>query len=520
MLAIAFTGAACIVLVPFKHILGGGQVALVFVLAVWATAAIAGVWPGLLAAVAAFSAMIYLFLPPYYQFAVHRPSDWLTLAVFVLVAGIEGLQTGRLRDRENRAVQGEREAEALAGLTAQLVTHSSATVVGQIVTREVSRATGSKRVAVLVPEEDGGLACLAAADGFNVLSDAGIERFSRWVIDNGTAVGVPPLTDGAVGDDRSQVAWPESVAHEAVVPGAQRSDIFLPLTTPTHIEGVLYIGPRPGRHTLDSRDVRLAVSLARLLGAFLERHRLETLASEAETLKEAEKLKSTLISSVSHELKTPLAAMTATVSGLIAPDAERDAEQMRRDLEVVDEGLKRLSASIADLLDLSRLESDSWEPRRESYDVGEIVGSLLGRMSDEDQRRTTLAIPSGLPPIEVDFVQWSRALSNLIENALAYSDPRGAVLIGARQNGGAVETWVEDDGPGIPEDERARVFEKFYRGSAAERVPSGTGLGLTIAQEIVRFNGGTIEVESVRPHGTRFVVSVPAAPRLPSENGE
>ena len=302
-----------------------------------------------------------------------------------------------------------------------------------------------------------------------------------------------------------------SVPHDAVVPGARRSDVFLPVSTPERTEAVLYIGPLPGRRTLTGRNLRVALSLAELLGAFLERHRLQSLARQTEALQEAERLKSTLVSSVSHALKTPLAAMTATVSGLLAKDVHPDERRVRHDLEAVDEDLKRLTVSIGELIDISRLESDAWQARRERYDVSEIVGSLVGRLDGRARARISVDIPDDVPTIEVDFVQWSRALSNILENALCYSGADGDVRIGASVDGATVRTWIEDNGPGIPPDERQKVFDKFFRGSTAAGVPSGTGLGLTIAQEIVRFNGGSIEVEAAWPRGTRVVVSAPIA---------
>ena len=507
-IALAIVALACLAMLPFQGVLDSGHVALVLVLVVWASTAVGGIGPGLLSAVLAFSALLIVFVPPYYTLTVANAADWVTLAVFFVVAAIQGIQTGRMRNRERRAVS---DAEALTTLAGQLVSESSAHAVGRIVAAEVARLTGASRIAVLAPDDAGALGVLATSAGDNVSADAGVERYSTWVMENGRAVGVPSnmLIEGG---GEASVASIESVPHTAVVPGALRNDLFLPVSTNERTEAVLYIGPLPGRRTLRTHDLRVAVSLSRLLGAFLERHRLQSIARQAEALQEAERLKATLVSSVSHELKTPLAAMTATVTGLLATDMQPDASQLRRGLETVDDGLKRLTVSIDELLDISRLESDAWLARREPYEVAEIVGSLVGRIDEESRARISVEIPDGLPAIEVDFVQWSRALSNVLGNALAYSGPDGAVTIGASASGDTVLTWIEDTGPGIPAEERSRVFEKFYRGSASARIPSGTGLGLTIAQEIVRFNGGSIEVESAWPHGARVVISAPIAP--------
>jgi len=276
------------------------------------------------------------------------------------------------------------------------------------------------------------------------------------------------------------------------------------------VQGVLYVGPRPDRRSHDLGDARLAVSIAGLASVYLTRRALEDEARQARTLLEADLLKSTLVSSVSHELKTPLAAMTATVTGLLEGDAVLEPEVVRRDLEVVRDGIERLNASIADLLDISRLESDAWHPSPEPCEVGDILGTVLARLDPKDRSRVAVAVEDDLPTIDVDFGQWARALGNLIDNALEYSGPEGSVRVTAEARGRDVTVLVEDNGPGIPAEERGRVFEKFYRGSPAHGHPSGTGLGLTISAEIVRFHGGDIRVESVMPHGARFVITMPA----------
>lgn len=237
---------------------------------------------------------------------------------------------------------------------------------------------------------------------------------------------------------------------------------------------------------------------------------LQAAASQADALREADRLKSAFISSVSHELKTPLASVTATVTGLLENDLEWNAENVRAELVSVDDDLNRLNDSIGSLLDLSRLEADAWLPQKDWYEFGEILGTALSRIPERQKDRIRLSVPGDLPPIHADFAQWARVLRNLLENALTYSGPdRPPVWVGVTAGEGELRIWVEDSGPGISSEEKARVFEKFYRGKASAAAPSGTGLGLAISREIVRFHGGRIFVEDVEPHGARFVVTLP-----------
>jgi two-component system sensor histidine kinase KdpD len=213
---------------------------------------------------------------------------------------------------------------------------------------------------------------------------------------------------------------------------------------------------------------------------------------------------------VSHELKTPLAAVTARVTGLLEEDEVSDPERVRSELVAVSEDLGRLDSSIRDLVDVSRLESDAWKPKLDDYDLGEVLGTVAQRIPVSQRGRVVFEVPDGLPQVRVDFSQWARAISNLVDNALVYSPAGTQVKVGARVLGGEVLLWVEDRGPGVPEDEKHQVFEKFHRGSTSGASPAGTGLGLAIVKEIARSHGGRVWVEDALPTGARFVLSLPS----------
>jgi len=284
------------------------------------------------------------------------------------------------------------------------------------------------------------------------------------------------------------------------------------------MEGVLYVRARPERAEYTVHDARLLVSIANQAAVFLERGRLQAIATQAEALAEADRLKSAFLSSVSHELKTPLASVTATVTGLLEDDVEWDPGNVREELSAAADDLDRLNESISSLLDVSRLEADAWSPQKGSYEIGEIIGSAISKVPEKEKARINFSLPDDLPTIYVDLAQWARALQNLIENALTYSGAGEPVCVGASADSAEMRIWVEDHGPGIPEEEKPRVFDKFFRGEAAAKAPSGTGLGLAVAREIVRSHGGRISVEDVRPHGARFVLSLPSTPGAPDEH--
>jgi len=222
-------------------------------------------------------------------------------------------------------------------------------------------------------------------------------------------------------------------------------------------------------------------------------------------------LKSTIISSVSHELKTPLAAAIARVTALLEEGEGCDAAQVREEMAAIAEDLSRLNTAIVDLLDVSRLESDAWKPQPELYEIAEILGTVSSKLSAENRARVDFDIPESVPYVFVDFSQIARALANIVENALLYSPAVERVRVSVSSDAEDVVVAVEDRGPGIADQEKELVFGKFYRGAASAAVPSGTGLGLAIAKEIVESQGGRILVEDAEPTGARFVVSLPVA---------
>lgn len=489
---------------PGRDYFAKGQWALLYLLIIGLVAGLSGVRPALLSAVLAFLAWNYFFLPPYHTFRVTDPKDWLSLVAFLIVGVSMGLQTGRMRERESDALAREREMALLNEFSAYLVSETTVADMADVLIKEMKRATGASCVALLLQNNSGELSILQSiADACAV--DPSVIEIAEWVRRESKAIGLQAPSNRS---GRGGGGWPVSVESKKAGFG-DRNDVFIPLLTASREEGVMYVGTRDDGCPYSSRESQLMVAIANQAAAFLERKHLQTVAVQADALREADKLKTTLVSSVSHELKTPLASITATVSNLLEHDIEWDANKQHEELEAVNEDLQRLNSSISSLLDLSRLESSAWEPKRDTYEFGEILGTALSRIPQKLRQRILFDIPEDLPMVNVDFVQWARVLQNLLENALGYSPDDSAVRVGASFSQTEVKMWVEDEGPGITEIDKHRIFEKFYRGDNSTRVPSGTGLGLAVSREIVRFHGGKIWVEDVVPHGARMVISLP-----------
>lgn len=438
----------------------------------------AGASGALLAAVLSFFAWNFFFLSPFYTLRLDNPQHLTFLAVFLVVGVVIGLRTATLRRRESEARASEREALLLGRLSEGLLSLPSIESMADLLLESLREGLRADDAAVFVLGGRGRLRAYWSADAPS--AEREIAQTAEEVRRSGERV--PSEREPA-------------------------STLYVPLHGPNGVVGVLYVGGRRGG-TYGSDELRLVSAIANTASVFLEQARLREVALQHEALREAERLKSVLVSSISHELKTPLASAKATVTGLLEGDVQLPPEALAHELGHVVHDLGRLEADISDLLDLARLESGEWRFEPDAYEIGEIIGSVLAAVHAEDRRRIELRVPDRLPPVRADFRQLARAIGNLVQNALQYSPPGSPVRVVARLDGDSLLIDVEDRGAGVPEAERSRVFEKFYRGRGA--AGAGTGLGLAITHEIVTMHGGSVSVEDA-DDGARFTVSLPVA---------
>jgi len=496
--------ASTAVFFPGRDTFAKGQWALLYLLVVVLVAGACGTGPGLVAAGLAFLAWNFFFLPPYHTFAIRDVKDLLSLVAFLVVGAVMGVQTGRMHEREARALANEREMALLSRFAASLVRESSTETMAQTLVEETGRRLNGATATVFVPAADGELRS-ASPPSAPAPSPASLAAASRCVRGD-RALGLP--AGSRTGD---AAGWP-AVAEAGVsgTPSIAPAEVFVPLHTADRIQGVLHVAAASGARPFSEPDMRLIVSLANLVAGFLQRQQLQQALGRTEALREADQLKSSLLSSVSHELKTPLAGLKATVSNLLESDTEWDEALVREELSAVIADVSRLTNSITALLDLSRLEAGAWTARPDWYDISDLVEAGLAALPAHQRARVRIDLPLDLDPVHVDYDQWARVFQHLLENALLYSGEEALVEVGARAEPSVVRVWVEDTGPGVPPQDKGLIFQKFYRGThTAGRMPSGTGLGLAITREIVLSSGGSIWLDDVVPHGARFVVLMP-----------
>jgi len=276
---------------------------------------------------------------------------------------------------------------------------------------------------------------------------------------------------------------------------------------------------RHPRHLVDPEQRQLLETFASLVASAFERVRLADDARATEIEMETERLRSSLLSSISHDLRTPLGVITGATSTLLHSDAKLDAEARRDLLESANEEAEHLNRLVRNLLDMTRVASGAIHPKKEWHPLEEIVGVALRRVETRlGDRQVDLDLPADLPPVPLDDVLVEQVLINLLENAIKYTSADSPIAIRARSRTNEVEIEVADRGPGVPPPERDQVFEKFYR-LARERSRGGAGLGLAICRGFVEAHGGRIWVDENEGGGAVFRFTLPvegAPPVVPS----
>jgi two-component system sensor histidine kinase KdpD len=431
--------------------------------------------PAVAGSVAAFLLYDFYFVPPVGTFSVAGPAELLELVVLLAVA----LVTSQLASSLRRA---QAAAQSLA---------------------EDSRALYEVATAALrMPQVAEALSMLCE----HATELESVDRFSLVAMDIGRPT---PLAGGRLSTDEvRQAAWSFEhakpvgiVIKEGAVrfmPAAgQRRTAYLPLASGVAVVDLKTEHPDPS----DLRMLAASIGLADLL---LDRRRASFEAERARALEASDRLKAAVLSSLSHELKSPIAALRAGLTALTAPRAGWPAEQ-RALLGDMDRQATRLDRMVGDLLALSRLEAGVGL-EKEPHSFAELVGSAVRHLREPlKSYDVTVDISDDLPPVDVDEVQAGRVVTNLLENAIEWTGPNGAIEIGAVLRGGVVEAWVENEGPAIEPSDLDRVFDTFWTKRA-----SGSGLGLAISKRVVEAHGGEIHVENMR-RGPRFTFTLPLA---------
>jgi two-component system sensor histidine kinase KdpD len=504
-----------ILLVPILILAGGyggplsPAIPLFFLVPVLLASTLGGQGAGILVSIAAVAAWDWFFIPPLHNPTIHYPRDLLALAVFLVVALLTGQLAAVVRQRADEAIRRARTSEALYDLSVALIGSHDLQIVLPMLTARLRDTFDLGGCTILLPGPGPTTWRVGAVAG-TIPGDLNIERSRKvagvlsWVGSTGQMCGLddPESTEGMV---------------SRIEPGRplQRRVQFWPLHVGDHLVGVLEVVYKPETRLDPQRD-RLLATLVNGAAIALEQERLFREEQEAAVARESDRLKSALLSSVSHDLRTPLAGIKAASSSLLQDDVQWSAADRRAFLADIDAEADRLARFVSNLLDLSRIEAGVMEPSREWEDIGELIERVVARQQPQmPAHPLRIEVTAELMPIRIDVVHLEHILTNLIENAAKYSPDNSPITVAASMvsSGGArreLQLSVTDLGQGIPAAEQGRIFDKFYRIAETGRRSGGMGMGLAIVKGLVEAGGGRVEVTSEPGRGSMFTVVFPA----------
>lgn len=461
------------------------NLAMIFLLAVIFSAVTFGIWPAIYASVLSFLVYNFLFIEPLYTFTVAQPDELLSLVIFLAVSVVTATLAGRVREQAQIAVGRMRVTRRLYEFTRKLSGVAEFDEIPQVAAAEIH--AGLERPVVILVKRDGELEPGGGSPSRDPLDTAAMTA-ARWTYEHGEPAGAGTAT-------LPSVAW-----------------LFLPLNTTRGTLGVIGIGSDEHNADPDPETRTFVETLAEQTASALDRAALGREMVVARGAAESERVRNTLLASISHDFRTPLSSILGSATSLIdygdkiGPAAQKELlQQIKVEAEDLDD-------MVRNLLSMTRIDAGVLEVRKDWVDLRELVERVVSTACRRGlSHEVTVSLPASLPLIRVDARLIEQALGNVIANIRAHTLPETHVTIDAQVSRRSVRLNISDDGPGIPADFLPQVFDKFVHAQRAEARADGgesTGLGLTIAKGIMDAHGASITVESpvVKRRGTRVIL--------------
>ncbi|MBS1839823.1 MAG: DUF4118 domain-containing protein [Acidobacteria bacterium] len=443
-------------------------VALSFLLAILAVSAAWGMAVSALMSVAAMLAFNYFFLPPVGHLTVADPENWAALLAFLVTAIVGSQLSSRIRKEADVAHRRRTEIEQLYAFSQKLLGEGNVIQLLNAIPNHIVESFEAGAASVFLAEK---------------------QKFY------GSEYGTPQLEEKQL-----KAAFDKE---EPLIDGAERFS-YAPVRLGIKSIGSFGIsGARLTRHTLEA--------VGTLLGIAIERARAVEQLSKAEADRQSERLRSALLDSITHNFRTPLTSIKASVTSLLSERPPK-AEQRRELLEIMDEECDRLNRLIEDAAEMARLEAGEVELQFSPVGVRELIDAAMENCKFAlGERKIEFQIRDGLPQVRADLARAKEVLVQLLDNASLYSERGKPIAVNAESNGNSVMISVADHGPGIDAMEQGLIFDKFYRGKGQRAVVQGTGMGLSIAKAIVEAHGGSINMTSQPGRGSVFSFTLPVA---------
>jgi two-component system sensor histidine kinase KdpD len=505
---------------------------MLYLLVILLLASTRGRYPAILASVVAFLSFDFFIVPPLYTFVIYRIEEWIALFVFLVQAIVTSQLADGLRTRAEQASRRERETHILYDLTR--IATSEAKLEQQLhaiaqAFVDVFSSWGISDCAFLQPDQTGTMCMQASASNTEetVALSADEQTIASWVMTHGQTIG---LYDNPARPSPFAAHFTQRFPMHGTDTGRMQhhSFLLLPLKMGQHMVGVLRLQVqdrarqllREGRLELINGQPDAPKAPTAFFWTFLdqatvliERVWLWREHLRVEILQRTDALRAALLSSVSHDLRTPLTSIKAAASSLLQEDVQWDEEARRSFASSIVREADRLNRLVGNLLDLSKIEEGALTLQKEWYPLPPLICEVLDRLQTLLRGRVVQThLPDDIPPIALDYVQIDQVLTNLIENAVRYSPAATPIEVGIEGHGKEIRIWVADQGPGVPATERERIFDKFYRvldKEGADAFPAGSGLGLAVCRGIVEAHGGRIWAEAREGGGALFLIALP-----------
>ena len=473
-----------------------GSLAMIFLVPVLISAVFYGRRVAFVTAILSVLAYNFFFLPPLYTFTIADPNNWLSFGVLLFVGIFAGNLAARVR------VQADLAAARATAMT------------------ELYRFTG--KLAGIARLDD-----ILWAASFQIASmlKANVVILLPNPVTKSPEVraGYPPEDELDV-QDLAAAAWSWSHGqaagrHAETLPGAKR--LFLPMRTGEGVVGVAGLLRQDERSLFTPDERRLLDALLDQTALAIERSTLVERVDEAQVRAEADKLRVAMLTSLSHDLRTPLASILGAATTLITGRNLYDVQQTDELLATIREEAERLDRFVGNLLDMSRLDAGVLGAKPESVDVADLVETATKRLARRlSGHRLELVLPQDLPPVSADTLLLEQAIFNLLDNAAKYAPAGTSIHLQAHQTENKVILTISDEGPGIPPEELPHIFDKFYRAKAADSRVAGTGLGLAVARGFVEAFGGSLDAANRTDRsGAIMTITLPIAAERESDHG-
>jgi two-component system sensor histidine kinase KdpD len=464
------------------------DIAMIYLLGIVITSTRTGQLPALAATLMSVAAFDFFFVPPYFTFAVSDVRFLVTFGVMFFVAYVITRLTLRIREQAEASRTRERSTAALYELSRKLARERKKEGIFNVTTRQINEVFSS-RVVILTLNEQGDLAGSDTRTGSFPVNGKEL-GVARWVFDNRHAAGLGTDT----------------------LPAAQA--LYLPMIASTGVVGVIGVLPDHPDRGFTTEDIHFLESFVNQTAMATERVVLAKEAHDERLKAEAQNMRNTFLSSVSHDLRTPLAVVSGAASTLLERDTSLEPSSRLELLRTIHEETNRLERIIRNVLNLTRLESGAIKVHKEWQPLEELIGVILNRYSDRfKERPLELKVPPELPIIPFDTLLMEQVLSNLMENALLHTPKGTPVEITVKPQKTVVMIEIADRGPGIPTGEEETIFNKFTRSTHTRM---GAGIGLSICRAIIEAHGGRVWVENRSGGGAAFKFVIPIEGTLPA----